>query len=413
MLNFKTFKINFPHYAQFVWHRFCENRCGQMASALTLTTLLALVPLLTIVFSILAAFPAFRIQAQEMFDYILLHFLPTSADVLQEYLMQFTSKAAELTGLGGITLIITALILIANIEQALNSIWRVPVARKGFAALVMYWSILTLTPLVVLAIIALTSYSSMLPVILQGEFASIHSLRVLPFIASVLVFSLLYVGVPNCKVPLSHAFIGGTVAGILFEGGRLAFRGYITHFPNYQLLYGALATLPILSLWVYLSWLFILFGAEVTHGLRYYDKKSIGKVPHFLIAYRWLAFLWEAQHQNKNLTLMQLLQKQPLSSMHAAEKIIENLQKHYWIRQTSQGGFILARDMHEFTLLDLYRSLHYPLPTVVELQSQINNSVQVIPADQLLLETLTNFEKVTQNISVPTLAESYQGKEIK
>ncbi|MFI4955037.1 MAG: YihY family inner membrane protein [Gammaproteobacteria bacterium] len=410
MLNLSTSKINFTHYAQFIWRRLGEDRCWQMASALTLTTLLSIVPLLTIIFSILGALPAFRDQAQEMINYILLHFLPTSAGVVQMYLKQFTSKAAELTGLGGLILIVTSLILIANIEQALNTIWRVPFARKGFAALVIYWSILTLTPLVVLIIIAITSYFSVLHVFFEIELVSGNLFRVFPFIGSVVAFTLLYFAVPNCKVPLGHAFVGGLVAGILFEAGRLAFRWYITHFPNYQLLYGALATLPILSLWIYLSWSFILFGAEITHGMRYYDRKSIEKVPHFLIAYRWLAFLWEAQHQERGLTLLQLLQKQPLSSMHEAEQIIEHLQQHNWIWQTAKGEYVLARDMHEVNILDLYRNLKYPLPSVADLHIQVNSEVPTFSGDKLLLETLTHWENALQNSPLPTLAQCYEIK---
>lgn len=400
--------MHFMHYAQFIWQRLKEDRCGQMASALTLTTLLSLVPLLTIILSILGIFPSFRVQAQEVINYVLLHFLPTSADVIQMYLQQFTAKAAGLTGLGALALVVVSLILIANIEQALNTIWRVPYARKGLAALVIYWAILTLTPLIVLGIIAITSYFSVLHIIFDIELAGGRLFMLLPFVSSVLAFTLLYFAVPNCKVPLAHALVGGVVAGILFETGRLAFRWYILQFPSYQLLYGALAALPILSVWIYLSWLFILFGAEITHGLRYYDRKSIEKIPRFLIAYRWLSLLWEAQHQERGITLFQLLQKQPLSSMHEAEQIIDHLLQKNWIWQTAKGEYVLARDLHEFNILDLYRSLNYPLPLVAELMALMEAKMPSFSGDKFLLATVAHWETAQQSTPLPSLAQCYE-----
>lgn len=398
----------FLQYCKFVGRRIYEDNCGQMASALTLTSVLSLVPLLTVIFTFLGVMPAFRLEAQELINHTLIHFLPTSAEVIQSYLLQFTKQAAGLTGLGALFLFITAFILIANIEQALNTIWRVPVARKGFAALILYWAILTLTPLLMVASLAITSYFSVLHVLFPLTWLDGEWIKLLPFLSTVVVFTLLYITVPNCKVPWRHALIGGICAAVLFEMGRLGFRMYIVHFPTYQLLYGALATLPIFTFWIFSSWLFILLGAEIAHALRYYDRKFIEEIPQFLVVYRWLSFLWDAQHQGKGLTLTQLLDKQPLSSRHEAEKIAEHLLEHHWIRETAESDYILARDLHEVSILDLNQSLGYSLPTVEEMHTQMKKGRVSYPCDQALLDALKITDKAVKKIPVGSLASGFQ-----
>lgn len=408
MKDLENIKKNVLHYWQFVWQRLNEDRCAQMASALTLTTLLSLVPLLTVIFTVLGIVPSFRVQAQEMMNYVLIHFLPTSADAIQSYLHQFTSKAAELTAVGSIFLFLTALIILANIEQALNTIWRTPVKRKGMAALILYWAILTLTPVLVVGSIAVTSYMSVLePIILEEATRSTLWTKLLPILISIIAFTLLYVIVPNTKVPIKHALVGGTVAALLFEMGRLAFRMYITQFPNYQLLYGALAVLPIFAVWVYLSWVFVLFGAEITHALRYYYRKSLQDVPHFLIAYRWLGFLWEAQHSGQQMTLMSLLQKQPIASIHEGEQMMEELEEHGWVRRTAENDFVLARDFHEVNVVDLYRSINYPLPSSSIMQLQIKEQTKISYGDEGLLNTIKQIESAYSKMTIPTLAQCF------
>lgn len=398
---------NILHYWQFIWQRVNEDRCGQMASALTLTTLLTLVPLLTVVFTVLGVIPTFRAEAQQLMNTLFLHFLPTSVEAIQGYLQQFTVSATEFTVVGGVLLFFSAIIIFANIEQSLNTIWRTPIKRKGLGAVALYWAILTLTPLVIVGSIALTSYFSVLQPLLFAEVTRGAWIKTLPFLSSVVVFTLLYIFVPNAKVPFTHAAVGGLVAAVLFAVGRWAFRLYVAYFPNYQLLYGALAILPIFAIWIYLSWVFILIGAEITHGMRYYYRKNLETLPYFLIVYRWLGLLWEGQHKGIPITLVKLLNKQPIASRREGELIIENLVEHRWLRKTAEGDYVLARDLHEVSLIDLHRSLNYPLPTIKELQENMHTQENTFIGDAMLLDSVERLEKSFANVIMPSLAECY------
>jgi membrane protein len=174
-----------------------------------------------------------------------------------------------MTALGGGFLFIAALMLISNIDNNLNHIWRVTQKRRLVFSLSIYWMILTLGPLLLGASIATTSYITSLRLLesetLTGAFNFLLSW--LPFLLSLSAFVGLYLLVPNKKVRFKHAFLGAFSAAILFELSKKGFALYITHFPSYQMIYGALAAIPILFVWVYLCWLIVLLGAEITAAL--------------------------------------------------------------------------------------------------------------------------------------------------
>ncbi|WP_429011075.1 virulence factor BrkB family protein [Aeromonas allosaccharophila] len=264
------------HFAQFVWGRFQQDRLTVTAGYLAYVTLLSLVPMIAVVFGMMSAFPVFQSLKLEMEQFVYHNFVPTAGDMLKEYIDGFVANATNTTAVGIGALVVVALMLISAIDKNLNYIWRSTQSRPLAQAFAMYWMILTLGPVLIGASIAISSYIFSLRLFGAESLFGIGYLllRGLPFLFSVLTFLLVYTVVPNCKVRLIHAFIGALVAATLFELAKRGFAIYITNFPSYQAIYGALATIPILFVWVYLSWLVVLFGAEATACLGEYEKPA-------------------------------------------------------------------------------------------------------------------------------------------
>jgi membrane protein len=219
--------------------------------------------------SILSSFSIFENVGDVVQDYVITHFVPAAGDAVRNALTEFVTNTGKMTAVGGMFLFVAALTLISNIDKNLNYIWRVRKKRRMVFSFSMYWMILTLGPILVGASIAVTSYITSLKLLdseaLTGAFN--FFLRRLPLLLSFSAFAGLYLLVPNKKIHFLHAIAGAFVAAILFELSKKAFAAYITQFPSYQLIYGALAAIPILFVWVYLCWLIVLIGAEVTAAL--------------------------------------------------------------------------------------------------------------------------------------------------
>lgn len=250
--------------------QFIEDGLPTRAAALAFTSLLSLVPLMTVSFTILTAFPMFRAVGEQIQTFIFNNFVATSAQMIQMTLTKFSQQAINLSIPGLFFLLITAVLMVYTMEQAFNAIWRVKSSRTGLNAFVMYWAVLTFLPILIGVGIALTSYFFSLPLI--SETAATLGLNVFyykyfPYILTFVAFTLLYIILPNCKVRVRHAAAGGLVATILFEISKYGFGLFVVNFPTYELLYGTLAAIPIFLLWVYLSWVIILFGAMVAYML--------------------------------------------------------------------------------------------------------------------------------------------------
>lgn len=200
--------------------------------------------------------------------------MPAAGNILQRYLEQFVANVNKMTAVGAVGLIITALLLMHTIDTALNEIWRSHKKRPLVYSFAVYWMILTLGPLLAGASLAISSYLLSLRWVSVSGVTSLidHTLRVFPLLLSWLAFWLLYSIVPTRRVPSHDALVGALVAGLLFEAGKKAFALYVTMFPSYQMIYGVLAVIPILFLWVYWTWCIVLLGAEITVTLDVYRQ---------------------------------------------------------------------------------------------------------------------------------------------
>lgn len=243
--------------------RFFNEGFFYRAAALAYTTLLAIVPLLTVSFTILTAFPAFQGIADNIKDFLFSHFVATSAQTIQTNVQAFINRASQSSPQQILVLLGVAILLVFNIERAFNAAWRVRRARGWTSAFLLYWAVITVTPLLLGAGLAISSYILSLPLITETAptlYLRNWGLTLAPYGLSFAGFTLLYLIVPNRHVPLRFALFGGIVAMILFEGVKLGFAIYITNFPRYSVIYGALATVVIFLVWLYVSWLVTLYG---------------------------------------------------------------------------------------------------------------------------------------------------------
>lgn len=236
------------------------------AAALTYTTLFALVPLLTVTYSMLSMIPALQESKGAIEEVLLGNLVPTSADTLMGYLYQFSEQARQLTTIGVVLLMVTAFMMLRNIEDSFNKVWLLKKGRKGVSSFLLYWAVLSLGPLLLSAGIGVSSYIASLSLWKEDWVPSSGILilaKVLPYVTSFLAFTFIYWAVPNVKVPLKHAAIGGAVVSVFFQIGQQVFTEASTFFPSYQLIYGAFAAVPLFLLWLFLSWSVILLGSEI------------------------------------------------------------------------------------------------------------------------------------------------------
>lgn len=250
--------------------RFRGDSCIRHASALSYSSLLALAPMAAIIFSMFSMFSATLAIGERMEDFIYRSLVPTAGDEVQHYLEQFASQAGALTAVGLLTFVLTALLLLFNIEDSFNAIWRVKKGRSIAQRITVYWSMVTLGPILMGASLSLSTYLLSAQIIQGSELeAQTRSLglRLLPFLIEVLAFLLLYSTMPNKRVSWRAAAWGALVAALLFELSKKLFSLFILNFNNYEVLYGALATIPIFLIWIYLSWTVTLFGAEFVASL--------------------------------------------------------------------------------------------------------------------------------------------------
>lgn len=258
--------------------RIKQDRCTRHAAALSFSSLLALAPLLAIAFSLFSVFAPLESMAENLEDFIYQYLVPDANLNIKEYLNQFTEQAGKLTAFGLLAFLLTAVVLLYNIEESLNTIWRSKMRRKLVQRFSIYWTLLTLGPLLMGAGLSLSTYALSLNVLDKlDQIVSIKLflLKFLPTFFGFLAFSLLYIIMPNKEVKWRHALTGGVIASILFEITKRLFALFIINFNNYEIIYGALATLPIFLIWIYLSWIVTLIGAEITALL---DDNSLEKM---------------------------------------------------------------------------------------------------------------------------------------
>jgi membrane protein len=343
---------------RYIAARFVQDRCAQVASSLTFTTLLALVPMITIALTVFSAFPVFTDFSAEIKIFLLNNLMPENAGIIiTQYMQQFSDSAGRLTAVGIVILTVTAMMMLLTIDKAFNVIWKVTRPRPLVKRLVAYWAVLTLAPLLIGASLSLTSWLVGLSL---GHAKNVSPfgvviLKVLPVLFATLAFALLFRIVPNRHVPKSHALTGAFVAAVAFEAMTRIFGYYISHFPTYKLVYGAFASVPIFLIWIYLSWLAILFGAVIAASLSHWRTsatKHFSPAARLLDALRVLQIMANGFRQGKVITLPELSKTLRLG-YDTLENILEILSGADIVRKAVGNGWLLMRDTSHIRTTEL------------------------------------------------------------
>ena len=252
-----------------VVRRLHATRFARIAASLSFTTLLGLVPLFTVAFAYAAPYSMFE-HWQEVLEPVLLKFLlPGSSGAARRYLAEFTAKTADLKGIGTAIVILTAVLLIAQVEREINAIWGIYEARSLPRRIIVYALGFIAVPALIGAAVYATSW------VIDTSVAAVPlASAALPYIArpfslaiGTVLLTLAYKLVPARPVPLRSALIGGLIAAVALEGAKFGFAFYITHVRNYEIVYGALAALPLFLIWIYVCWIILLVGAAIAATL--------------------------------------------------------------------------------------------------------------------------------------------------
>ena len=243
---------------------------ARAAGSLAFTTLLGLVPLATVTLEFVARFPVFQQWLDALEVFLLKHMLPESADaVVHTHIREFTEKAAGLTGVSIVFIAVTATMLIATAEREINALWGIAHSRPFARRVFLYLIGATVGPVLVGASISISTWlitQSLAAVPLHGTLRPLI-LPLLPLAFSTLALAFLYAIIPARRVPWRFAFAGAFLGALAFEGAKEGFAFYLTHVPTYEVVYGALAALPVFLIWIYVCWIIVLAGAAITATL--------------------------------------------------------------------------------------------------------------------------------------------------
>ena len=345
-----------------VYRRFEAQRGTDIAAALAFTSILALVPLLVVVFSALSLFPAFNAWQGAIETFVFHNFVPALGEQVQGYLLEFTTKARELQSLGIAFLVVTVLSMLWTIESTFNHIWGVRRQRPLAVRFLVYWAVLTLGPLLIAIGIVATSALVSLPMLdaFDTPQVSAHLLQIFPVTATGAAFVLCYKLIPHRPVRFRHALIGGVAAALAFEAAKRLFALYVTQFPTQQAVYGAFAAVPLFLLWVYLSWVIVLLGAQLTHSLAVAPGPRRIPLGHWRASdlycgFRLLHQLHLAQHNGATISDEGLRALEPDLDHVLMEDVLRRLEEANWIARDTRWDWLLLRDLDELTLGDLAR----------------------------------------------------------
>jgi len=378
--------------------RFSADRCSENAAALTYMSLFALVPLLTVLYTMASAVPAFQGAEAQMQAILFKHLVPQSSADIEQYLNDFSQQAKNLTGPGIGFLLVTAILMLRNIEHAFNNIWRARENRSPLSSFLLYWAVLTLAPVTIGLALGLSTYfSSFAHALVRLDIFGVQALllQAAPLLLSTMGFSLIYAAVPNCPVPFRHALIGGVFAALAFHAARGLFTKLVVG-SSITFIYGAFAAVPLFLMWIYLSWNIVLLGGILVHSLSAYESNAQANRPMVLKALDVLHVFWQRQQSGGSVRELELLKRS-----HDAIRGLDSetwgtlrdiLLENHVITENSKGHYLLCRDLHTVPFWQLKEWVdREPLP---DAQDKLSSNEWQRTAHTLLVEQRRSQQEV-------------------
>lgn len=363
----------------FLVSRFERNHCRDRAAALTYTTILSLIPMLTVFLVVMSSIPALALARSKIQLTLYSYLLPESSTVVTQYLDDFSDKSYNLTVIGVIFLFVTSMMMLSSIEEAFNKIWQVKNLRGGAIGLMRYWMVISLGPLFMGGGFALFSAITSIE-FLNSNIAGYSIdwsvwLKLASFGLTLFGFTFMYWMIPNRKVPLNNAAWAGISAGILFELLKRVFGFVMQHFTSYELIYGAFAAFPIFLFWIYLSWNIVLLGVETSYALTMF-RHSDRPPRHPILSILYILHLFYDRQKTgcvvTEAEMMSLLGKKEVEDW---SEFTDILQQQSIINKTDQGDYVLSRNLDQVDFWTFYQSLPYPLPRIEDLKNCNANSL--------------------------------------
>jgi membrane protein len=263
-------------FLRFVLKRWSDDRCPQIAGSLTYISLLAIFPIFAVVVALLAQSPIFEDVMSSIKIWLLLNFVPEIAGkIITVYMADLTQHAAKLTFFGLGVVLVLAVWTMLQMDRSFNTIWRVKGKRRYLVLrLLGYVFVLVTGPMLLFASVTITTYMMALTDDVPRWAIAAHGLfmHAVTILTSAAAFFVVYRVVPTPKVPWLHALLGALVAATLFEGAKHVFGYMVRNSPTYSIAYGAFAAFPVFLIWMYISWMVVLFGAELTASAAYWHS---------------------------------------------------------------------------------------------------------------------------------------------
>jgi len=249
---------------------FRNDFCLQRAAALTFATVFAMIPVIALSFSMFTSFKAFNDFFERVRSLIFKHFIPSTSTKITEYILLYSQNTAALSLISLIILIITAVALFSTIEHSFNAIFNIKRNRPIMNKIAYIWSILTLAPLLIASSFYLSTNIMEQPFmerIIHIAFLKSLYTNLIPLILTWITFFLAYQLLPYTKIPIKTSLLSAVVAGSFWECAKYGFDLYVSYVPTYNKIFGSIGIIPIFLLWIFYSWIFVLFGAELTYVL--------------------------------------------------------------------------------------------------------------------------------------------------